>query len=125
MPSPASTVAAELTAAAMPEHHQRRLAAVLAYIDANLDEELELASLAQRAHFSMFHFQRLFTRVFGQSPSLYVQRRRLERAARQLREEPQRPVLEIALSNGYQSQGGFNRAFRRCFGVNTSQWRTA
>ncbi|MBE9608176.1 helix-turn-helix domain-containing protein [Chitinilyticum piscinae] len=102
-----------------------RLVRVLHYIDAHLDEPLDLTSLASRAHFSPFHFHRLFRQSVGISPGDYVQRRRLERAARQLREEPQRPVLEIALGNGYQSQGGFNRAFRRLFGMSTKQWRGA
>ncbi|WP_028453945.1 helix-turn-helix domain-containing protein [Chitinilyticum litopenaei] len=104
-------------------HHPGRLARVLAHIDANLDAPLELAELAELAHFSQFHFQRLFTAALGTSPYLYVQRRRLERAASQLRGEPRRKVVDIALANGYQSQSGFCKAFRRQFGVSTRQWR--
>jgi len=41
--------------------YQARMHRVLAHIDTHLDEPLDLATLAGVAHFSPFHFHRLFS----------------------------------------------------------------
>lgn len=40
---------------------------VLAHIDANLDQPLELEALAAVAHISAFHFHRLFSAWMGET----------------------------------------------------------
>ena len=54
---------------------------VLEHIDRHLDESLELATLAEVAHFSSFHFHRLFSAWMGETLGDYLRRRRLEVAA--------------------------------------------
>ena len=50
--------------------------AVIEYIDRHLDENLDLATLADVAHFSAFHFHRLFHALQGEPLGDYVRRRR-------------------------------------------------
>ena len=61
--------------------YQRRIHRVLAYIDKHLDEDLSLEVLADVAHFSRFHFHRVFVALCGETLGDYLRRRRVEVAA--------------------------------------------
>ena len=96
---------------------------VQAHIDRHLDAPLDLEALAAVAHFSPYHFHRLFLAWMGETLGDYLARRRLERGAQRLRGQPGSTVLSIALSVGYGSAEAFSRAFKQRFGVSPSQWR--
>ena len=68
----------------MRSEYQTRINRVIAHIDANLGEDLSLEQLACVACFSEYHFHRLFRGIVGESLNEFVQRRRLETAARAL-----------------------------------------
>ena len=103
--------------------YQRRLHRVLAAIDDNLDQPLDLAALAEVAHFSPFHFHRLFTALMGETVGDHLRRRRLEVAAMRMAAQPRMSVLSAALSVGFGSGEAFARAFSRHFGASPSDWR--
>jgi AraC family transcriptional regulator len=105
--------------------YQRRLHAVLEHIDRHLDENLDLATLAAVAHFSAFHFHRLFHALTGEPIGDYIRRRRVEMAALRLRSQPGVPVLEIALAVGFGSTEAFARAFRARFACTPTTWRNS
>lgn len=96
---------------------------VQAYIDRHLDQPLDLQALAAVAHFSPYHFHRLFLAWTGQTLGGYLARRRLEKAAQRLRGQPESTVLSIALGVGYGSAEAFTRAFKQHFGLPPTQWR--
>lgn len=96
---------------------------VIEYIDRHLDQNLDLATLADVAHFSAFHFHRLFHALQGEPLGDYVRRRRLETAGLRLRSQSRVPVLEIALGVGFGSAEAFSRAFRARFECSPSEWR--
>ena len=105
--------------------YQRRLHAVLEHIDRHLDQNLDLATLAAVAHFSAFHFHRLFHALTGEPIGDYIRRRRVEMAALRLRSQPDVPVLEIALAVGFGSTEAFARAFRARFACTPTSWRNS
>jgi AraC family transcriptional regulator len=96
---------------------------VLNYIDGALDRPLELVELAEIAHFSAFHFHRVFTAWMGETLGDYLRRRRLEVAATRLAAQPRVSVLSIALSVGFGSAEAFARAFKTRFGCTPTEWR--
>jgi AraC family transcriptional regulator len=98
---------------------------VLERIDRDLDQQLELDTLAAVANFSRFHFHRLFTAWMGETLGDYVRRRRLEVAALRLVAQPRVPVLQIALSVGFGSTEAFARAFKARFGNTPTAWRNS
>lgn len=100
-----------------------RMHRVQAYIDRHLDAPLDLEALAAVAHFSPFHFHRLFLAWTGQTLGGYLARRRLELGAQRLRGQPASSVLSIALGVGYGSAEAFSRAFKAHFGLSPTQWR--
>jgi AraC-like DNA-binding protein len=89
---------------------------LLDFIEANLSHDLRLAELAKIAGLSRAHFARSFQQVFGMSPHVYVQHRRLERAAELLRQQ-NHPTKEIARLTGFADAAHLARAFRLKFGV--------
>jgi AraC family transcriptional regulator len=106
------------------EHeYQRRLHAVVEYIDRHLGGQLDLATLASVAHFSPFHFHRLFQALMGEALGDYVRRRRIEFAGVRLLSHPHMPVIDIAMAVGFGSAESFSRAFRATFGMAPTQWR--
>ena len=96
--------------------YRERLLHVQLFIQNHLDEELPLERLARIAHFSPFHFHRIFKALIGEGVKEYVKRLRLERAAVLLK-ITDRTVLQIALEAGYQAHEAFSRAFRDLFGI--------
>ena len=103
--------------------YAQRMNKVLDHIDAHLDAELDLATLADVAHFSPFHFHRLFMAWMGETLGDYLRRRRLETAAIRLAANPALPVLDVAVSVGFGSGEAFARAFKLRFGATPTAWR--
>ena len=103
--------------------YQERLLRVLVHVQAHLDEPLRLDDLARLAHFSPFHFHRIFRGMVGESVKQHVRRLRLERAAIQLK-TGKRSVTEIAFTAGYEAHEAFTRAFRSSFGCSPTQYRS-
>lgn len=99
-----------------------RLNKVIDFIDANLDAPLLLADMARAAGLSRMHFAAQFRLATGFRPHAYLIRRRIERAQDLLRYTPM-PLVEIALSVGFQTQAHFTTIFRELSGEPPGQWR--
>ena len=91
------------------------------YIEAHIDEELTLATLAQVSLFSPWYSYRLFRRYTGLSPADYIRRLRLSRSAMQLKNGAG-DVTATAFSLGFGSVDGYRRAFFREFGCNPREY---
>ena len=104
--------------------YERRMHNVVEHIDRHLDQPMSLQTLAGVAHFSPFHFHRIFAAWMGETLGDYLHRRRVELAAMRLVSQPRVPVLQIALSVGFGSGEAFARAFKGRFGCAPTSWRT-
>jgi|SRR5215472_13519933 len=102
--------------------YQKRMIAVLVFIDQHLNEPMTVAELARVANFSPFHFHRVFRAFLGEPLHKYVRRLRLERAALQLR-HTEDPITEITFNVGFDTPAAFTRAFRERFGTTPSGFR--
>jgi len=105
------------------KEYARRVGAALDFIDRNLGRDISLSGLAEIAHFSPFHFHRIFTALVGEPPAEYVRRLRLEKAAERLVNEPSAKVTGIALDCGFSTSALFCRLFRARFGMSPTDWR--
>ncbi len=100
-----------------------RLRRILDLVEESLDEpDLTGSELAQRAHLSRFHFDRLVSAALGEPPGALRRRVLLERAAYRLA-TTRDPVIEVAYAAGYGSPEAFTRAFARAFGAAPSRLR--
>jgi AraC family transcriptional regulator len=100
----------------------RKLKTVLAYIEDNLARDLTLQEIAQIAGLSTSHFKALFRKSVGMPPHQYLIRRRVERAAMQLR-TGNLPIGQVALDNGFCHQSHLAMHTRRVLGVTPQEVR--
>lgn len=103
------------------EHHSR-INRVMDFIDQNLEQPIELKDIAAVANFSPFHFHRIFTFLIGETPTDYIQRLRVEKAAWKLQKDPFPSITEIAYSCGFGSTSLFCRTFKKYFGITPTQF---
>jgi AraC family transcriptional regulator len=107
----------------MREEYAARINRVIDYVEANIDQNLSLAKLAEVANFSPYHFHRIFSALIGETLGRFIQRIRIERAANALVSNPRKSITEIAFDCGFSSSAAFARAFREGFGMSASEWR--
>ncbi len=105
--------------------HARGIDRALAHLSAALaagDEIPDLAELAAAAHFSPFHFHRVYRALTGETVARSVVRMRLLRALQRL-DEPAADLAEVALQAGYATPQALARAFRDAFDASPSELR--
>jgi AraC-like DNA-binding protein len=81
-----------------------------------------LERAAREACLSPFHFQRLFARLFQETPNEFVTRRRMETAERLLA-AGDLPVTDVCLQVGYSSLGTFSSRFAARTGQSPAHYR--
>jgi AraC family transcriptional regulator len=95
---------------------------VAAYIEENAADEIPLATLAELARLSPWHFSRSFKQSFGVPPHKYHATRRIERA-KKLLVNRELSVTAIALEVGFSETSTFTAAFHRLTGQTPSNYR--
>jgi transcriptional regulator GlxA family with amidase domain len=87
------------------------------------DQPLDLESMAREARLSPWHFLRLFSAAYDQTPHEYLQARRLARA-QELLIAGHHSVTDVCFEVGFQSLGSFSTLFRRATGFPPAVYRT-
>lgn len=99
-----------------------RLQQLQLWILDNLEEDLSVARLAERAAMSPRTLARRFARQMGQTPAKFVEKARLQAARRRL-EESSLPVETIAGRCGFGTAETMRRTFLRHLGVSPQAYR--
>lgn len=92
------------------------------FVEAHLEDDIDCAAVARHARVSRWHFQRMFKALTNETLHDYIRGRRLSNSLNAL-EQAQRPILDIALAAGYESQAAFTRAFKHAFGLTPARYR--
>ena len=100
----------------------QNITAVIEYIEAHLTEKLDLDTIADAVHYSKYHLHRMFADMTGLTAHDYIQRRRLTEAAKLL-VFSDKPILEIALLAGYESQQAFTGIFTALYKIPPNRYR--
>lgn len=100
------------------------IARVVDLVEAQIDQDLRLASLADAASMSLYHFARSFRATTGMSPHAYVLSRRVARA-RVMLDGNAASLAEVALACGFSSQAHLTTAFRRGLGLTPGAYRAS
>ncbi|TDO97525.1 AraC family transcriptional regulator [Marinomonas balearica] len=100
-----------------------RVNQVCKYIEDNLDSELTLEEISEKAFYSKYHFLRLFSAHMGVSLYQFIQQARLKRAAYQLAFHPDLSITEIAYQAKFEHSESFSRTFKKRFQMSPSQFR--
>jgi transcriptional regulator GlxA family with amidase domain len=99
-----------------------RFADLAAWILCNLDQNLSIEALAQRACMSPRNFARLFKHAFGATPAEFVTSARITEARRRLR-APRNSIESVGASVGFKSADAFSRTFERHVGCRPRTYR--
>lgn len=97
-------------------------AGIVAFMEENLAEEIELPALAAKANMSINTFLRVFKTSTGASPMEYLNRLRIDKAKRLLAGTRQ-SVGEVAAHCGFQDSNYFTRRFRAATGMSPREFR--
>jgi AraC family transcriptional regulator len=107
----------------LAEEYQGRINKVMDFIELNLDKSFTLEELADVASFSKFHFSRIFWAMRGETPFVFLNRIRMEKAASLLVMNPKETISEIAYQCGFSSLPVFSRKFKAHFNCTAMSWR--
>ena len=110
---------ARVASPSLPGYKLRRITDWMAQ---HVADNLNLDQLAAQVGLSKFHFDRLFKRAVGLSPSRYQINLRMNEARRLLR-ETKKSVVDVALDVGYTNPSHFAKLFRRENGLTPSEYR--
>jgi AraC family transcriptional regulator len=91
-------------------------------LDAHLDGEIKLATLAEECRLSVSHFSRAFKTSFGTSAHRYLILQRVEKA-KALLHQTHDSLSEIASRAGFADQATLTRTFRSVVGAPPGRWR--
>jgi transcriptional regulator GlxA family with amidase domain len=100
-----------------------RFADISTWILCNLNQDLSVDALAQKACMSPRNFSRLFKAAFGKAPAEFVAGVRIAEARRRL-QVPRNSIESVANSVGFRSADAFSRAFEREVGCRPSTYRS-
>ena len=95
---------------------------MLSYIQQNFSGKISLKEFGERFHLSEKYISRYFKEHFHITLSQYVAYLRLEHA-KQLLQDTDIPVTEIAMQSGYQNVSYFIRSFKETYGVSPLKYR--
>jgi transcriptional regulator GlxA family with amidase domain len=101
---------------------RRSLRELQEWLADNLDQDLSVAALAERAYMSPRNFARVFAREVGATPASYVESLRLERG-RLLLETTELQLEEIARRCGFGTVETLRRVFTRRLRVGPNDYR--
>ena len=97
--------------------------AAIHYIEAHLStDKIDLDIVAAAVHYSKYHLHRIFTATVGLTIHDYAQRRQLTEAAKLL-VFSNKPILDIALLAGYDSQQAFSSVFKAMYKQSPHRFR--
>lgn len=102
----------------------KRINFVLDFIEKNLEANLSLESLSKKAHYSSFHFHRVFSTIIGENLNQYVNRKRVERIASILLTGSNKTIKELAYIYGFNSESSFSRTFKKYYGISPTKFKS-
>ena len=102
----------------------KRIHFVLDFIETNLDSDLSLERLSKKAHYSPYHFHRIFATVVGEKLNELVNRKRIERIASILLVEQNVPLKDLVYTYGFNSDTSFSRAFKKYYGISPTKFKS-
>lgn len=101
----------------------QRINTVFTYIEEHLEDDLSLASIAEIANFSSYHFHRIFKAISKEPLNSYINRKRVEKAAGLLYRNKQLSVSDVYLQCGFSSHAAFIKSFKKFYQLSPSEFR--
>ena len=95
---------------------------IISYVQQNFKKKISLKEFGEQFHLSEKYISRYFKEHFHITLSQYITHLRLE-YAKQLLQDTDTPVTEIAMQSGYQNVSYFIRSFKKAYGVSPLKYK--
>lgn len=92
------------------------------YIHERYDSDINISDIADHINLNHSYLQRIFKKYVGESIISYITRLRIEKAVALL-ENTTFPIIDIAVSVGFNNRQNFSCAFQKLLGVNAREYR--
>ena len=99
----------------------KRIVEAKLFIDQNYAQAIDLDKIADSAHYSKYHFLRLFKQAFGKSPHQYLKDVRLDQA--KLRLKSNLSITAVCFEVGFDSVSSFSLLFKKHTGLSPKEFR--
>lgn len=100
----------------------RGIEPAIEYMNKNFHQKITLKDLALKAHYSQYHFIRIFQKETGKAPFEYLRDIRV-RKAQELLSTTNKTITEIYLQCGFQNSSHFANFFKTQVGMSPSEYR--
>jgi len=104
------------------DHQDEPILAVQKWIEDNYAKEFKIEQISKNQGMSLRTFERRFKSATGDTPSVYLQRVRVEAAKRQLEADAQ-TFDEIVYQVGYEDSSFFRKVFKKYTGLSPKEYR--
>ncbi|MDC7240555.1 MAG: AraC family transcriptional regulator [Spirochaetales bacterium] len=101
---------------------EERVREVVSRIDSNVSEDCSIEALAGRSAMSPRSFHRLFRSLYGKTPSVYINEKRVEFSSRLLK-DTDLTITQIASLSGYDDPNYFSHQFKSIKGISPRVFR--
>ena len=99
----------------------KKIVASKLFIERNFSDNINLESIAAKAHVSKFHFIRLFKKYYGRTPNQYLQEVRIENAKKLFKKGKTTDL--VCTSVGFTSKTSFISLFKKLTATTPSSWQ--
>jgi AraC-like DNA-binding protein len=106
----------------MPDPIPSKILEVMRYIQVNLNENLTVNFLANKANLHQDYFSRLFLKYTGQRPLNYLHEKRIERA-QYLIATTELSYIEIAENVGFENSAHFSKIFKKVTSLTPGEYK--
>lgn len=103
-------------------NHFNLVNVVVVFVESRVSSEINVMDLEVETGFSIAHIRRVFRSKMGVSLAFYIQERRINLAAYQIKQS-NKSLTEIAYSFQFDSYDTFARSFKRHVGMTPSEFR--
>jgi AraC-like DNA-binding protein len=91
-------------------------------VTSHMNSNITVEELAFLCNMSLSSFKRRFARIYGNSPNKWLLEKRMERAAKMLRQD-KRKASEIYYELGYENLSSFIQSFKQIYGMTPKQYQ--
>ena len=102
--------------------YEQKLNLIVEYIHNNLDNKIDIKTLAEISNFSPFHFHRISRALLGEPIGAYISRTRVETAAKMVC-YTNLSIENIAYNVGFETPSSLSKMFKNHFGITPTAYR--
>ena len=105
----------------MNKYHET-VEAAKRYVDSNIESAVSPENVAKEVRYSLKQLNRIFSMATGITIGEYIRWSKLAKSLFELKYSD-KPIIDIALKFGYESQESYTRAFKDNFSLNPGEYR--